>query len=61
MNLRPVIVSVILVSAFAAILVWLYCAEQISIVAIGLIVITGLVFVALTHFLYKQMWQDDED
>jgi O-antigen ligase len=61
MNTRSVIVSLTFVCVLAAFLVWQHLAGQMGSVAIGLIVIGGLIFVALTHFFYRRMWQDDED
>jgi|WetSurMetagenome_2_1015567.scaffolds.fasta_scaffold1776026_1 hypothetical protein len=60
MNTRSIIASVAFVCALAAFLAWEYRAGQMGGVAIGLIVIGGLVFVALAHFFYGQMWHDDE-
>lgn len=60
MSRRPIIVSVAFVCVLAVFLGWLFRAGQLGGVAIGLIVISGMGFVALAHVFYKRMWHDDD-
>jgi O-antigen ligase len=60
MNTRSIIASATFVCALAAFLAWLYRAGQVGGAAIGLIAISGLVFVVLTHFFYERICHDDD-
>jgi hypothetical protein len=60
MSRRSIVISVAAVGVLAVFLGLLLQAGQIDSLAIGLIAISGMAFIALTHVLYKRMWHDDE-
>lgn len=55
MNTRS-IVSIIVMLLVFSFFFWLYTIEKISIAGILVLIITGVAFVAITHFIYKKLW-----
>lgn len=60
MTKRSAIASVVLASLFLGFLALLYRTGTISLVAIAIILVTGIAFVAVSHYFYKQLWLDDD-
>lgn len=59
MSARQVLSIAAMVMIFSAFLIWLYSIGRINFMGIVLIVSTGVVFVSLTTYLYKRMWDDE--
>lgn len=60
MTKRSAIASVAITSPLLSLLAWLYHTGTIGLVAIAIILATGVAFVAVTHYFYKRLWLDDE-
>ena len=59
MNIRSFLVTVGILLGFSAFLYWLY-SRGIGLLGIVSFIISGVVFVLISNYFYKQLWMDDE-
>lgn len=58
MNTRSLIVSSVMLSIFVVFLFWLHSVGKISVLGICALIVSGILFVGLSHYFYKKFWSD---
>ncbi len=56
----PLIASAFMIIVFVLFLIWLYSIGKISMIGLFGIILLGLIFVPLSHYFYKNYWNDEE-
>jgi hypothetical protein len=60
MNLRSTIASTVMIVIFSLFLFWLYSIGKITAEGIGLLVLGGVLFLAIVHFVYRKMYSEED-
>lgn len=60
MNVRATIASISMLGIFGVFLFWLYSIGKISITSIAILIAGGVIFVGITHLLYRKLWSESE-
>lgn len=60
MNIRSTISIIVMLSIFGTFLYWAYSVGKISSTEIIIILLGGIFFVAVTNYIYKQQWSNDD-
>lgn len=60
MNLRSTIASTVMIVIFSLFLFWLHSIDKISTVGIGFLMLGGLLFLAIVHFVYRAMYSEED-
>ena len=58
MKIREVLGIIFILGIFGLFLFWLYSKGEININGIIILISGGVLFVTITHYLYKDLWSD---
>lgn len=60
MNLRSTIASTVMIVIFSLFLFWLHSIGKITTVGIGFLILGGVLFLAIVHFLYRDIYSEKD-